>query len=366
MTRSFESRRKFMERALGLAEKGRGLTYPNPMVGALLARGSKVIAEGYHRFFGAPHAEAKAIRKAGNKASSTCLYVTLEPCSTFGKTPPCTRLIIEKGIREVVIAAEDPNPAHRGRGIAELRRNGVRVSVGLLRNEAERQNEVFFKWMRTGMPFVILKMAQTLDGKIAASSGASRWITSKESRNKVHAWRAENQAVLVGARTVLLDDPRLRSGDDARQPVRVILDPFLRIPLNRKIFKFKDGKTLMVCGESCFKKNYERYHRREIALLAVPIRNRRLDLKSLLEKLGTMGIISVLIEGGGETAADFLEAGLVDKVHFFIAPKILGGRAAKTSVEGLGINRLEKAIKIRDMEMSRSGDDFLMTGYVKK
>jgi len=366
MMRSFESCQKFMQRAVCLAEKGRGLTYPNPMVGALLTRGPKVIAEGYHRRFGTPHAEAEAIQRAGDKASAACLYVTLEPCSTFGKTPPCTRLIIKKGIREVVVATEDPNPLHRGRGIAELRKNGIRVKVGLLRKEAERQNEVFFKWMRTGMPFVTLKMAQTLDGKIATCRGLSRWITSQESRNKVRLLRAEHQAVLVGKRTALLDDPGLLSGDDTRQPVRVILDPRLEIPLDRKIFKFKDGKTLIVCEASCFGKKYEIYHRRGIALLAVPSRKGRLDLPGVLEKLGGMGIISVLVEGGGETAANFLERGLIDKIHFFIAPKILGGRDAKTSVEGAGMDRPEKALKIRDAEVSRIGEDFLVTGYVKQ
>lgn len=356
----------FMERAILLAEKGRGHTAPNPVVGALVVKNGSIVAEGYHGFFGGPHAEVEALRRAGSASRGSTLYVNLEPCSTYGKTPPCTRLLKERGIRHVVLASQDPNPLHRGRGIQELRRHGIRVTSGILGGQARRQNEIFFKWVITGLPFVAVKMAETLDGKIAARGGESRWITGKEARQRVHRLRGGHQAVLVGARTALIDNPRL----DVRirgavQPVRIVIDRKLSVPLTHRLFRTGDGKIIVITGETAFKRNFSRYERRNIGLLAVRSANRRLDLGDLLAKLAQMGISSLLVEGGGETAARFLEERLVDKIYFFVAPKILGGKEAVSPVEGIGITSPNQAIRIRDLRVSCVGEDFLFEGYPK-
>jgi diaminohydroxyphosphoribosylaminopyrimidine deaminase/5-amino-6-(5-phosphoribosylamino)uracil reductase len=353
-----------MRRALDLAERGRGSTSPNPVVGAVLAKGGRILAEGFHTGFGGPHAEVEALRRAGSRAKGASLYVTLEPCSTFGKTPPCTRRIAESGIREVRVACRDPNPAHGGRGITALRKTGVRVSVGLLAAAAEKQNEIFSKWIATRLPFVSLKMAETLDGKIAGENGVSRWITGRPARACVHRLRARHAAVLVGKNTVLMDHPRLHVRiAGARQPLRVVIDPRLEIPLAYEVFKPRDGKILVAACESHCRRKFLQYRKKGVGLLGVRERKRgELDLRDLLQMLGRMEIDSVLVEGGGETAARFLDEKLVDKIYFFIAPKILGGRDAKTAVEGCA-RPLRRAVAIRDREVKFMGEDLLVTGY---
>ncbi len=353
-----------MGKALQLAERGCGKTYPNPVVGALLVKNGRVVSEGYHTAFGRPHAEVEAIRKAGRQAKGSTLYVTLEPCSTFGKTPPCTRLIIEKEISHVVMAVSDPNPAHKGKGIRELQKNRIRVTANVLKKEAIRQNEVFFKWMTTGLPFVSLKMAETLDGKIATPRSESRWITGEKSRAFVQRLRSIHQAVLVGKHTALRDNPRLNVRiQNAFQPIKIILDPRLEVPLTHRIFQSRDRKVMVITTLSSFKAKFSTYDRHDIGLLWVDSKNGKMNLRDLLTKLSRMGIASLLIEGGGETAAYFLEAELVDKLYFFLAPKILGGRDAKTPVEGRGIQNLNEAIRIHGMKVSSVGGDFLITGY---
>lgn len=354
----------FMRRAFELAEQARGHTYPNPLVGAVLVRKGRILAEGYHRFFGGPHAEAEALGRFSSVPRGSTLYVTLEPCSTFGKTPPCTRLIYEKGVRHVVVAAADPNPSHQGRGLKELERRGVRVTRGVLGAEAHRQNEVFFKWARTGLPFVALKMAETLDGKIATVSGESRWITGNRARQWVHRLRATHQAVLVGPKTALRDNPRLHVNlHKAPQPVRIVIDPGLKVPFRSNLLRSPDHKVLVATTKSSYRKHFPLYDRRGIGLLAVRASRGRLDLHDLLLKLARMNLISLLVEGGGETAADFLESKLVDKIYFFVAPKIVGGRTAKTAVEGNGIARLDRAVRIRSMRTVALGGDMLFEGY---
>lgn len=353
----------WMQRALSLAEKGRGRTYPNPLVGAVVVKKGKIISEGYHAAFGGPHAEAEALRRAGSRARGATLYVTLEPCSSFGKTPPCSRLILKKKVRRVVVASQDSNPL-QGRGIKELRAGGVHVIAGIFSKQAAAQNEVFFKWVKTGMPFVALKMAETLDGKIAAVGGQSRWITGPKAREAVHRLRAVHQAVLVGKNTVLQDNPRLNVNiKNAPQPVRVILDPRLEVPLSAHVFKSPDKKIMVATTLNSFRKRSAVYDRRNIGLLAVRSMGGRLDLKELFIKLAKMGIVSILVEGGGETAAWLFNQKLVDKIYFFIAPKILGGRNAVTPVEGPGISNLDRAIQIKNMKTSVFGEDFLFEGY---
>lgn len=354
----------WMQKALALAEKGRGRTYPNPLVGAVVVKNNKLISGGYHAFFGGPHAEVAALRRAGSRAKGATLYVTLEPCLSFGKTPPCTRLIAEKNIRRVVVASTDPNPVHAGRGIKELRARGIDVVTGVLAKEAAVQNEVFFKWVATGLPFVSLKMAESLDGKIAAVGGASRWITGEKARGFVHRLRAAHQAVLVGKRTALIDNPRLNTNiKNAPQPVRIVLDPKLEIPLHANIFKAEDKKVIVVTAERAFKKKFPVYDRKGIGLLAVPLCEGKLDLKDLLIKLAKMGLASVLVEGGGETAAWLLERELADKIYFFVAPKIVGGRTAATAVEGKGVRDLDNAIQIKNVKVSNVSGDYLFEGY---
>ena len=354
----------WMQKALALAEKGRGRTYPNPLVGAVVVKNNKLISGGYHAFFGGPHAEVAALRRAESRTKGATLYVTLEPCRSFGKTPPCTRLIVEKKIRRVVVASTDPNPVHAGRGIKDLRARGIEVVTGILSKEAAVQNEVFFKWVTTGLPFVSLKMAESLYGKIAAVGGASRWITGEKARAFVHQLRATHQAVLVGKRTALIDNPRLNTNiKNAPQPVRIVLDPKLEIPLNANIFKAEDKKVIVVTSESCYKKKFSVYDRKGIGLLAVPLSKGKLDLTDLLVKLAKMGIASVLAEGGGETAAWLFDHQGVDKIYFFVAPKIVGGRTATTAVEGAGVRDLGRAIQIQNMKVSNIDGDYLFEGY---
>jgi len=300
---------RFMRRALALARRGLGKTSPNPAVGAVLVRHGKIIGEGWHRRAGEPHAEIHAIRAAASTRGAT-LYVTLEPCCTHGRTPPCTDAIIAAGIRRVVVAATDPNPRHRGRGLRLLRRAGIRVEAGLLAEEATSLNESFNKWITTGLPLVIAKAAFSLDGKMATRTGDSKWITSETARRQAHKLRARVDAIMVGAKTVIHDDPQLtlRHGVRGRQPWRVVVG---RCPQTARVFT-------------------DEYRERT---LHFPTRN----LRSVLRKLGRMGITSVLVEGGPTLLRAAFDAGLVDRVVFFYAPKVLAGRpkvAQAVALEG--------------------------------
>jgi len=360
---------KWMTRALDLALKGRATVSPNPMVGACIVRRNRLISQGYHEYFGGLHAEAHALRRAGSKARGATLYVTLEPCSSWAKTPPCVEGILRAGIRRVVVAVRDPNPQNAGRGIRRLKREGIEVVTGILEREAKVQNEAFFKYMRTGLPFVTLKMAQSLDGKIASRTGSSRWISSPGARHFVHQLRAEQDAVLVGKNTFLIDDPFLspRIKIKKKQPDKpwrvAVLDHAKALPKAR-IFQGKQ-LTLLAVSEKAAKKyahpNGKKFSR---TLLSVREKRGKLDFEDLIRKLGQLGIAKLLVEGGGETAASFLNAGLVDRLYWVIAPKIVGGRQTKTSVEGEGIRDLAKAIRVRSWHVSSLGNDLLIEGVV--
>ncbi len=352
-----------MKLALELAEKGRFTTSPNPMVGACVVRGNRLVGKGYHRQFGGEHAEVHVLRDAGKKARGAALYVTLEPCASWGKTPPCVMEILKAGIRHVIIGTLDPNPVNHQKGVAALRKKSVRVTTGILSREIEKQNESFFKWARTKLPFVTLKMAQSLDGKIANFRGESRWISSPASRRFVHRLRSEQDALLVGKNTLFLDDPflspRLRKkGMPGEKPWRIALDPNLEVSKKARIFE-GDQLTLMAVSESTAKKLKKRNSLPAVTLLPVREIKGRLDIRDLLMQLGRLGVAKLLVEGGGELAWSLLEAGLVDKVAWIVAPKIIGGRSAKTSVEGKGIDNLSKAISFRHAEVSRLGEDWL-------
>ncbi len=353
---------RWMRLALGLAEKGRFSVSPNPMVGACVVKAGRLISAGWHRKFGGEHAEAEALKAAGAKARGAVLYVTLEPCSTWGKTPPCVSTVIESGVSRVVVAMRDPNLAHHGKGIAALKKAGIRVTEGVLSEDAEEMNAAFSKWIKTGMPYVTLKMAQSLDGKIASRSGLSRWISSPSSRQFVHELRAEQDAVLVGKNTLFTDDPFLSPrvsapGKDPAKPWRIAMDPELKLSAKARIYH-GEQQTLTVVLENKTRK-IRPDSRKKLTLLPVPGKNGRPNLKALLRKLGALGVSKLLVEGGGEMAWSLLSEKLTDKAYWIMAPKILGGRSTKTSVEGEGFEKPAQALGCKVTGVRRLGEDWV-------
>ncbi len=351
-----------MRRALRLA--ARGFTAPNPMVGCVLAVGNEIVGEGYHHHAGAPHAEVVAIEAAGGRSKGAAAYVTLEPCSHFGRTGPCAQALIAAGVRRVVFAVEDPNPAVCGSGAEMLRAAGVDVESGLCRDEAVALNRPFFVYHKTGWPFVTLKAAMTLDGKIATHTGDSKWITSAAARRYGHLLRARSSAVLVGIGTVLADDPMLtaRLPEVVNQPVRIVLDPSLRLPADSQLVRSASRVATWVVTS----RRADRAARAELERSGVRIidcdqmAGGSFDLAFLLQKLGGEGLISVLVEGGAETHARFVERGLVDRVQMFVAPKIFGGRGAPGPVGGAGVEVVDMALQLGPLHMRRIGGDVLL------
>ena len=350
--------RKCMKLALSLARKG--FPSSNPRVGAVLAKNGRILGKGYHKRAGMPHAEIEAIRDAGRKElKDATLYVTLEPCSHFGRTPPCTEAIINAEISRVVAAAKDPNPWIKG--FEQLKKAGILVQTGLFETEAKKLNEPFFKHSKTGMPFVVLKSAASLDGKIACEGGDSKWITSEEARRYAHRLRAEYDAVLVGINTILKDNPHLTARVRGKNPLRIILDSRLRIPLDSNALS--DSNAIVFTSERCSRKKKAQLETRGISTIIAG--KNRVDFKKLLRTLGKRGIASVLIEGGGEVNASALEARMVDKTVFFISPKIIGGRKALTPVEGRGIKKMQNALRLRDVRIRNiGGGELMVEGYV--
>ena len=355
----------FMKKVLELAERGRFTASPNPMVGALVVKNGKIISSAYHVRAGAFHAEALALRKAGGKAKGGTLYVNLEPCAHKGRTPACTEAIIKSGIKKVYCAMLDPNPLNNGRGVKVLRNHNIEVSLGLLKEDAKDLNQVFIKYITKRLPFVRLKMAESLDGKIATRSYDSKWVTSDASRKYVHRLRSEVDALLVGLNTVIKDNPLLTSRDK-RPPIKVVLDSQLRISERSRIFSKKSpALSIIAVSKKALKKKevlnkIKRLNKRGVLVIACPSKYNKIDLKSLLRELAELEIAHLLVEGGGETAASFLENRLVDKVLFFIAPKIIGGRDAVTSVEGKGARKVKNAIKLKEVKIEALGEDILV------
>jgi len=360
---------KYMQRALELAVKGVGRTNPNPLVGAVIVKNDKIIAEGYHEAFGGPHAEINALKNATESVKGATMYVTLEPCSHYGKTPPCTEAIIESGITEVVVAAADPNPLVAGRGIKRLEDSGIAVWTGLLEDEAKELNKIFIKFISTGNPFVIMKTAMTIDGKIACKSGKSKWISNEKSRQHVHNLRNRLSGIMVGIGTVLKDDPSLtcRRGEFSRQPIRIIVDSSLKIPLDAKVLTDeRPEETIIATTEKLDNQKAESIKSLGAKILYVPSKDGRVDLIKLMELLGKEQIDSILLEGGGELNYSALKAGIVDKVMTFIAPKILGGKDAPTPVEGEGAMDMSQQIELENIKIQMFGDDVMIEGEVKK
>ena len=360
----------FMRRALELAQKAQGETSPNPMVGAVLVKNGIVVGEGFHRKAGLPHAEVEALRKAGKKARGAVLYVNLEPCCHFGKTPPCTQAIISAGVKKVIVGMRDPNQLMSGKGLRQLKKNGLQVMTGILSKECKTLNEVFIKFIRTGNPFVLLKTAISLDGKIATHSGESQWITGTKAREKVHHIRNEIDAILAGAGTIVKDNPFLttrlkRKSAVVKHPVRVILDNEFLVPLKSNVFKnAKTQSVLYATSKKLPVSRRKELTRKGVDILILKENKGGVDLQHLLEALGERNITSVLIEGGAEVNASALEAGIVDKVLVFVAPILIGGKDAPGPLGGKGIRQLASAFKIKNMTVNQIGNDLMLEGYL--
>jgi diaminohydroxyphosphoribosylaminopyrimidine deaminase/5-amino-6-(5-phosphoribosylamino)uracil reductase len=361
---------KYMKRAISLAKRGAGWVNPNPMVGAVLVKDGHIIGEGYHEFFGGNHAEVNAIRYVQEPSieviSGSTLYVTLEPCSHEGKTPPCVMLIAEKKISKVVIGMTDPNPLINGRGIGYLRSAGIGVEVGVLESQVRGMNEIFTKFIQTGTPFVVLKSAMTLDGKIATVTNASRWITGESSRKLVHHMRQQFGAVMVGVQTVLSDDPLLniRLKGTWKQPLKVIADTHGRIPSESKVLLHDPQLTIIATTMLADQDKLKSVERTGAQVLICPVKDGMVDLSFVMKSLGAMGIDSVMIEGGSTLAFSALKEGLIDKVISFIAPRILGGANAPTPVGGKGIEKMEDAINLRNIKTRKVGRDIMVEGWM--
>lgn len=350
---------KFMKRALVLARRGR--TSPNPMVGAVVVRGGEIVGEGFHPRAGEPHAEVFALQAAGDLACGADLYVTLEPCSHFGRTPPCADAVIRSGIRRVFAAMVDPDPKVSGSGMERLRCAGLDVEVGMMQAEARELNRGFIKRVTSGMPFVLWKAAMSLDGKIAANSGDSRWITGEKSRLEVHKLRSRHDAVITGVGTVLADDPEMtvRGVRGAVNPIRVVVASRASVPLAARILDGSAASIIAVTGHAA-KERIEALKAAGASILTLPDADGRVDLRALMIALGDMGLNTAMLECGGELAASMLNAGLVDRGIVFIAPKVIGGRAAKTIVEGPGIEAMAEALATSRLTPRRFGDDIAL------
>jgi diaminohydroxyphosphoribosylaminopyrimidine deaminase / 5-amino-6-(5-phosphoribosylamino)uracil reductase len=358
----------YMKRALNLARRGGYRVKPNPQVGAVIVKEKRIIARGFHHYFGGPHAEVDAINLATEDVKNGTLYVNLEPCSFHGKTPPCTDLIIRSGIGRVVTGIKDPNPLVSGNGITVLREAGVEVTEDILKEECLEINAHFFRYITRKLPFVTMKAAMTLDGKIATSGGESQWITSLESRRLVHRMRRQSMAVMTGVNTAIADDPLLNARLDRKDvwfPLRVILDSKLRIPLDLRIFKADHiSQTLIATTPAADMRKAEIIRESGGEVIIVPGSGEQVDLRQLMVILGEKGIDSILLEGGSELNFSALQAGIVNRVSFFIAPKIIGGVKALPVIGGTGISLLGEAFGLSDWKVKKSGQDLLIEAEV--
>ncbi len=359
---------KYMKRALELAKRGWGRTNPNPLVGAVIVKNGQIIAEGYHEALGSAHAEAAALSNAKQDVRGGTMYVNLEPCSHLGRTPPCAAAIIEAGIKEVVIAMTDPNPVVSGRGIQMLKDSGIGVKTGVLEEEAKRLNEIFIKYITEKKPFVIMKTAMTIDGKIASVSGDSRWISGESSRQYVHVMRSRVSAVMAGINTVLADNPLLTARPavgGGRDPVRIVVDRKGILPEGCNVINADSQAGVILATTSAIQsKKEELLAQRGVRVIKVQDRDGYVHMGKLMEELYRLDIDSILLEGGGGLNASALDYGMVDKVMLFIAPKIIGGRNAVTPVEGTGIHFMKDAIGLKNINVSRFDQDILVEGYI--
>ena len=357
----------YMLQAIQLAKQGEGWTNPNPMVGAVIVKNGRIIGKGYHKKCGELHAERNAIASLTESAEGATIYVTLEPCCHYGKTPPCTEAIIEQKIKRVVIGSRDPNPKVSGKGIKMLQEAGIEVIEDFMREECDRLNPVFFHYITTKTPYVVMKYAMTLDGKIATKTGASRWITGEAARAEVQHMRHRYMGIMAGIGTVIADDPMLNVRVEGwKSPIRILCDSGLRIPLDGQIVK-SAGKyrTIVAYADS---ENTEakrkRLHEMGVETICCPDENNQVDLKKLMKYLGEEGIDSILLEGGGTLNDSALRAGIVQEVQAFIAPKLFGGMNSKTPVEGIGVRFPSEAVKLKCTDICQIGEDIRITCQV--
>lgn len=356
-----------MSRALELAVRGMGHTRPNPMVGAVLVKDGRIIGEGWHEVYGGPHAEVNCFAHATEDPKGATLYVTLEPCSHYGKTPPCADLVVEKGVDRVVVAMEDPNPLVAGKGIRKLKEAGIFVTVGIMEEEAKKLNEVFLKYITQHKPFVLYKAAMSLDGKTACHTGDSQWISCEDSREEVHVLRGCYKGIMVGAGTILADNPQLTARTEGMiDPVRIIVDGHLSVPLKAKVFQ-EEGETIILTTTAS-----DEGKRKALSDMGVDIimtdgeEKGAVDLEAAMTGLALKGIDSILLEGGATLAASAFDAGIVDKVRIYTAPMIIGGVSAPGLIGGEGAETIPKAIRLRDIQTQMTGKDLVIEAYVEK
>lgn len=359
----------YMRRAIELAKKGRGWVNPNPMVGAVIVKDGKIIGEGYHARYGELHAERNAIAALTESAEGATLYVTLEPCCHYGKTPPCTQAILEHRIARVVIGSRDPNPQVAGKGKRLLEEAGVKVEADFMKEDCDKLNPVFFHYITTKTPYVVMKYAMSADGKIASKTGDSKWITGKKARTLVHEIRHDYMGIMAGIGTVLTDDPMLNVRLEGRKsPVRIICDSRLRIPEDSQIIRTaQEYQTIIACSIQTqeMQEKTEHLQKAGIQVISLPDSQGRVDLKGLMEYLGSQGIDSILLEGGAELNDSALRAGIVQEVKVFLGPKIFGGASAKTPVAGIGVESVVQAAELKLKNISQIGEDVLLEYLLK-
>jgi len=355
-----------MSIALELAKKGMGFVSPNPMVGAVIVKDGNIIGKGYHEQYGKLHAERNALLSCTESPKGATMYVTLEPCCHYGKQPPCVEAILEAGIKCVVVGSSDPNPLVSGKGINILKQHGIEVRENVLKQECDKLNEVFFYYIQTKLPFVIMKYAMTMDGKIAAYTGESKWITSETARNHVQKQRHRYSAIMVGVGTVIADNPLLTCRiENSKNPIRIICDSKLNTPLSAQVVKTaKEVDTIIAtCCED--KQKHLAYKEAGCQILVTNRKDNHVDLQTLMKQLGEKKIDSVLLEGGATLNWSALESGIIQKVQVYIAPKLLGGKSAKTPIEGVGFSNPSVSLNLKNSEISRLGDDFLIESEVE-
>lgn len=359
---------KYMRLAMQLAGNAIGRTSPNPLVGAVIVKDNRVVGCGWHRKAGTPHAEVHALNQAGELAQGADVYVTLEPCAHYGKTPPCAKALVEAKVKNVYGGLLDVNPKVAGKGFKILEDAGIHVEHGFLQDELRKQNEVFFKWIEHKKPFVVLKAAMTLDGKIATATGQSKWITNETSRAYGYKLRDIYDGIMVGINTVIEDNPMLTARvDGGKNPIRIVVDSSLKIDINANVVQDKSAKTIIATTDKADKDKILKLQAQDVDVIVVDKdKNDKVDIEKLLDILGQQNICSILVEGGATLSGSFVAKKLVDKVDFFIAPKIVGGKEAKTPVAGTGILNLQEALALKDIQIEKLEEDILIIGRVDK
>lgn len=359
---------KYMRLAMQLAGNAIGRTSPNPLVGAVIVKDNRVVGCGWHRKAGTPHAEVHALNQAGELAQGADVYVTLEPCAHYGKTPPCAKALVEAKVKNVYGGLLDVNPKVAGKGFKILEDAGIHVEYGFLQDELRKQNEVFFKWIEHKKPFIVLKAAMTLDGKIATATGQSKWITNQTSRAYGYKLRDIYDGIMVGINTVIEDNPMLTARvDGGKNPIRIVVDSSLKIDINANVVQDKSAKTIIATTDKADKDKILKLQAQDVDVIVVDKdKNDKVDIEKLLDILGQQNICSILVEGGATLSGSFVAKKLVDKVYFFIAPKIVGGKEAKTPVAGTGILNLQEALALKDIQIEKLEEDILIIGRVDK